>query len=294
MSARFSVLASGSSGNASLLEVDGFGVLIDVGLSPRRIASRLAAIGADWSNVNAVLLTHTHGDHWNSRTVGYLRRHAIRLYCHESHVEQLAVYCKEFPRLRSDSLVRNYAEDHAWELAPNLRVRPIRVCHDSSATFGFRFDGANWSVACVSDLGCWDLDLARMVADVDVLCLEFNHDVEMEYASGRSAELIARVLGPDGHLSNEQAAALFRKVLELSAPGRLRHLVQLHLSRECNTPDLAAGSVHAVLRGPAPSVQVHTACQDQAGPVIRLDFSTRPQRVIAKPVLQRMLPGWDD
>jgi phosphoribosyl 1,2-cyclic phosphodiesterase len=118
-----------------------------------------------------------------------------------------------------------------------------------------------WAIAYVADLGCWNAELAAALMDVDLLALEFNHDVLMERASGRTARLIARVIGDDGHLSNEQAAALLADVVRRSAPGRLRHVVQLHLSRECNTPDLAARAAATVLNGMADSVALCTASQ---------------------------------
>ena len=104
--------------------------------------------------------------------------------------------------------------------------------------------------------------MARLLLDVDVLALEFNHDVALERGSGRSPRLIARVLGDHGHLSNEQAAALVRHVLRLSEPGRLRHLIQMHLSRDCNRPALARQAV-----GDLPEhIEVHTAVQHRPGP----------------------------
>src|SRR4051812_22848573 len=92
MALRFTVLASGSAGNASLVEVNGFGVLLDVGLGPRQLAGRLAAAGASWQDVRAVLLTHTHSDHWNDRTLTYLHRRGIPFYCHPEHHEILEAY----------------------------------------------------------------------------------------------------------------------------------------------------------------------------------------------------------
>src|SRR5579863_7728878 len=86
---RFCVLASGSSGNASLLRVGDFGLLLDVGLGPRALARRLAQIGAAWNDISAVFLTHVHGDHWNERSLAHLRNHDIRLYCHRSHATAL-------------------------------------------------------------------------------------------------------------------------------------------------------------------------------------------------------------
>src|SRR5262245_29160134 len=85
MSARFTVLASGSAGNASLLEVDGFGLLIDCGLGPRLLAGRLAAIGLTWKSISACLVTHTHRDHWNALTLAHLRRLNLPLFAHERH-----------------------------------------------------------------------------------------------------------------------------------------------------------------------------------------------------------------
>src|SRR5262245_66357528 len=85
MVAQFTVLASGSSGNASLLQGDGFGVLIDAGLGPRRLSERLDEAGAGWRRVHAVILTHVHGDHWKERTLVHMQRQGIPLYCHVQH-----------------------------------------------------------------------------------------------------------------------------------------------------------------------------------------------------------------
>src|SRR3954468_12567219 len=109
MPLHFTVLASGSAGNASLLEVDGFGVLVDAGLGPRQLAERLAAAGASWKRIHAAILTHTHGDHWNDRTLEHLRRHRIPLYCHPGHHACLSASSGGFAALQADGLVRPYA-----------------------------------------------------------------------------------------------------------------------------------------------------------------------------------------
>ena len=109
---------------------------------------------------------------------------------------------------------------------------------------------------------------------MDLLAVEFNHDLDLERASRRPAFLIARILGDEGHLSNDQAAALVRAVVARSTPGRLRHLVQLHLSGDCNKPALA----RAAARGVVPAgVRVHTAEQHRAGRVLRLEPSGEPE-----------------
>jgi phosphoribosyl 1,2-cyclic phosphodiesterase len=306
MSLRFTVLASGSAGNASLMEAEGFGLLLDIGLGPRQLASRLAAVKASWLSIHAVLLTHTHSDHWNERTLTHLLRRRIPLYCHPGHHDYLRRYSLTFSALHAAQLVRDYQDEQELRLAPALRCWPLPVRHDCGATFGFRFEGRpdlfghTSALAYLADLGCWDARLAASVADVDLLALEFNHDLEMEYASGRTPHLIARVLGDEGHLSNAQAAALVREVLRRS-PGRLRQIIQLHLSRDCNRPALAADAARAVLA--AAQVELHTASQDRPSPTFALGGNgRRKQRSLSTPsrigrsrreqATQPWLPGW--
>jgi phosphoribosyl 1,2-cyclic phosphodiesterase len=311
MPLHFTVLASGSAGNASLVEVDGFGVLVDVGLGPRQLAERFTAVGASWQRVHTVILTHTHTDHWNDRTLEHLRRHRIPLYCHPGHHAGLSAYSSGFLALRDEGLVRPYEHGKELTLGPGLCCTPLRLRHDNSVTCGFRFEatqdlfGESSALAYAADLGSWQPELAQALADVDVLALEFNHDVAMQHASGRSPRLIRRVLGDDGHLSNVQAAALVREVLRLSAPGRLRHLVQLHLSRDCNRPELAAGAAMEAVAGCEPAVQVHTARQDEAGPCLSVSVAgngaarprPRARRVRREgrtsAFVQPWLPGWE-
>jgi phosphoribosyl 1,2-cyclic phosphodiesterase len=276
MPLQFTVLASGSAGNASFIQADGFGLLLDAGLGPRKLAARLAAVGASWSQVRAVLLTHTHADHWKDKTLIQLQRRRIPLYCHESHHEALLAYGAGFASLHADNLVRSYDAGDEFHLAPGLRCRPLPLRHDGGVTFGFRLESSSdlfdppVALGYVADLGSWDLELARGLADVDLLALEFNHDVDLEYSSGRSPYLIARVLSEEGHLSNTQAMALLHEVMRLSKPGRLCQVVQLHLSRDCNRPDLAAEAARQALLGAAPPIQLYTASQDVPGPTLLL------------------------
>jgi phosphoribosyl 1,2-cyclic phosphodiesterase len=302
----FSVLASGSSGNASLLESGGFGVLIDVGLGPRQLAARLAVLAASWQRIHAVLLTHVHGDHWNERSFMHLLRRGIALHCHVEHERYLRDASPAFADLLAAGLVHAYTPDEELSLGPSLRCRPIPVSHDAGPTCGFRFEcapdffGQTWVLGYAADLGTWDVSLARTFANVDALALEFNHDVRLERSSGRPPDLIARVLGDAGHLSNAQAAALVRAVLSHSEPGRLQHLVQLHLSRECNRAGLARAAAREALAGHA--TRVHVARQSRPGPSFALGmprsrrngrFSARAARRVSNSSHQPCFPGWE-
>jgi phosphoribosyl 1,2-cyclic phosphodiesterase len=303
MTFRFSMLASGSAGNAALLEADGFGLLIDAGLGPRQLASRLHAVGASWAKVNAVVLTHTHSDHWKDRTLKHLRQLQIPFYCHEGHHGVLHEFAPSYAELMSANLVRSYEPEKELRLGPIMRCQPFEVRHDSYPTFGFRIEGHDglfgptWAVAYAADLGCWTPSLADHFANADVLALEFNHDERLERNSRRPADLVARVLSDDGHLSNEQAADFVQAILDRSDVCLPAHLIQLHLSRECNRSALAQSAVRKVLDA---SVTVHTAEQDRVGPVLTLDIRRKPVRSaarVSKPIsrlMQPSLPGMAD
>ena len=269
----FTVLASGSSANASLLEAAGFGLLIDFGLGPRQLTTRLTQVGRSWRAVRAAILTHMHSDHWNTRTLATLRERRIPLYCHGAHLADLYDECPAglVQALAEAKLIRAYSEGQPFAIGA-IVCQPLPVRHDRGATFGFRFSGgagllhSAWSLGYAADLGSWDDRLAAALCDVDLLALEFNHDVPMQRSSGRHPSLIARVLGDEGHLSNEQATELLRATLRRSPPGRLRQIVQLHLSRQCNRPSLAIDSARALLDELGLSIAVHAAAQNPRAP----------------------------
>src|SRR5437016_4684102 len=107
----FTVLASGSSGNASLIRAGNFGLMIDAGLGPRLLASRLRDVGSSWAHVNAVLLSHVHADHWKEKSLRFLRQNHIPLYCHAEHEVSLTRMTPALARLREDRLLHLYQFD---------------------------------------------------------------------------------------------------------------------------------------------------------------------------------------
>ena len=267
MGLRFTVLASGSAGNASVAQTSSSAVLIDAGLAPRLLEERLALVGLSSLPLSGMLLTHTHGDHWNDAALGWLHERGAALFCHPSHHTVLG-RSAAFRCMLEAGRVRPYATGEEVELAPGLRARPHPVRHDGGATFAFRIEGpadlfgSAPVLGLATDLGVWDAGLADALSDADVLAVEFNHDVEMEKRSTRPAFLINRVLGDHGHLSNDQATAFLRAVL-VRDEGSLQHLVQLHLSRDCNRPALARRAARAALDELGCAAKLHTAMQHE-------------------------------
>ncbi|MBL8759688.1 MAG: MBL fold metallo-hydrolase [Phycisphaerae bacterium] len=226
---RLCVLASGSSGNCSALVI-GEGdnaevVLIDLGLSPRRTRKELAAIGIDFARVRRVLFTHFDSDHFHTGWIGTLPRHMTQL-----------VHRRHLGRGGRENVLANVSEPYEGTISlGSVTVHPQLVPHDELGSVSFRFESScGGTLGYATDLGRVSADFINHLAAVDVLAIESNYCPRMELESDRPAILKKRVMGGKGHLSNQESAEAARRI----APRQ--HVVLLHLSRQCNTPQLAA------------------------------------------------------
>jgi phosphoribosyl 1,2-cyclic phosphodiesterase len=253
----------------------GAGLLIDIGLGPKTLEQRLQSVGADWSRITAALLTHTHSDHVDSATLQVMARRAIVLYCHEAHREILEAD-QGFQDLDRLALIRHY-DARPFLARSGFRIEPIALRHEGP-TFGFRVESVArrrtraLAVGYLADTGSWTETMADCLTDVDILGVEFNHDVTMQRASGRSPALIARNLGDRGHLSNRQGAELVRSVLRRSSREHVSHLVLLHLSEECNRPELAIHEARQAVQDTGRRILIHAARQAPAHPNLQIAF----------------------
>ena len=296
MSARFTVLASSSSGNSSLLDVAGRGLLIDCGLGPRKMTRALDEVGRSWDDLHDVLLTHIHGDHWNELVLRRLARSDAVLWCHAEHAAYLHAESSAFLELEEAERVRFFEVGQPFRVG-DCQVTAFVLWHDSF-TCGFRVEGIDvpWAVGFASDLGAWSEEVANYLSEVDVLALEFNHDVVMQQTSGRSPWLIRRNLSRDGHLSNAQAARLLDRILE-SSRDRLRRLIPMHLSRQCNRPELVVASAEPVRKRHGADFSILAARAD--GPLEWTELGTpialraKRGKVIRVGRYQPLFDGWD-
>jgi len=256
--------------------------LIDVGIGPKVLGERLESVGSSWSRIAAVVLTHTHADHVDTATFAELARRGVTLHCHEGHRAELAAD-PGFQKLDENGLTRCY-DDCPFLTSTGTRLEPIELRHDAGPTFGFRIEASTErreppvKIGYVADTGTWSLTMAECLSDVDVLGVEFNHDVAMQKSSRRPEFLIERNLSDDGHLSNMQGAALLEAVLARSRDRSPRHVVLLHLSEQCNQPDLALRAAQAALDAAGRQADVHAARQCPAFPNLWVGPSRRPFR----------------
>jgi phosphoribosyl 1,2-cyclic phosphodiesterase len=223
---RFVSLGSGSRGNATLVEAQGTRVLLDCGFPAREAEQRLSAAGVDPATLDAVLVTHEHGDHL--RGVGALaRRHRLPVYMTAG--TRRAGRCGVLEAIGS-------LDPHGGPLPiGDLRARPLAVPHDACEPVQFVLEAGGLKLGVLTDTGRITPHILESLNDCDALILECNHDSRLLAEGPYPPPLKARVGGPLGHLSNDQAAALLGGLDH----GRLRCLVAAHLSEKNNRPELA-------------------------------------------------------
>lgn len=240
---KFAVLASSSAGNSTYVEGGGVRLLVDAGGNCKALAAALAPLGVGPADIDAVLLTHEHADHVSALAV-LERRFGTPLYATDG----------TFAACEADRAGRGGCE--GWNCScfepgspfevGGLLVEPFSTPHDAADPVGFVLSEAGGArLGFATDLGFATGLVERRLRGCTALALEFNHDPRMLEGSGRPPSLIQRIRGRDGHLSNEQAAELLAAV----AGSGLRHVVPMHVSGECNTPELAVAAAREALRG---------------------------------------------
>lgn len=245
MAIELCVLASGSMGNCTVVRTPTGVMLIDAGIGPRVAAQRLSGTGVRVADISAICLTHLDRDHFNLNWIETIVRQQMRVFCHASRVADVLghVSAKRYDPEQM-SLLENQITgftDESFEPLPKLIFRPMDLAHDETGSHGFLADGFGRRLGYATDLGHFPPALGKTFCGLDILCIESNYDPDMQLASARPAFLKQRIMGGRGHLSNEQAFAAVRGILDRSEKQRLqlpRHIVLLHRSRQCNCPQL--------------------------------------------------------
>ncbi|MDR1821078.1 MAG: MBL fold metallo-hydrolase [Oscillospiraceae bacterium] len=226
-------LASSSAGNCTFVTSGGTNILIDAGITMKRIREGLSSEGFDLSSVSAVFVTHAHSDHIGA--LGMLLKHfRIDVYCSPETFAQL------MPKLGFAERFRIVGGGVTYR---DMDVAACALPHDCAGTLGYRFSDGKRSFAYCTDLGHVNSGIEDVFCGSDCVMLEANHDVNMLRRGPYPPELKRRVLSEYGHLSNEAGGAFAAR---LAASGTQR-LILGHISEQNNLPRLARDTVGAIL-----------------------------------------------
>ncbi|HSJ14961.1 MAG TPA: MBL fold metallo-hydrolase [Longimicrobiales bacterium] len=226
---RVTVLGSGSAGNATLVEAEGVRVLIDAGFSGRDLAARLESVEIPPESLQAILITHDHGDH--SRGMGVLaRRYGVPLYL----TPRTAAACARL--LSGREVVRSYQAERPLRIGP-LEVQPFLTVHDAADPIAItiRHVASGCRMGIATDLGRPTAAVRAALAGCHLLVLEANHDDAMLWQGPYPWSVKQRIASSHGHLSNRAAAELAQELHHTA----LGCVVLAHLSEHCNVPALA-------------------------------------------------------
>lgn len=234
----FYTLASSSAGNAALVCHENTRVLIDAGISCRRIAHALAPLGLATADLDGILLTHEHIDHVRGLRV-FLKKYRVPVYASEGTCSAIL----------EQGLVPEGAElkvlGAAGTQAAGIQVRPFHTSHDCREGYGYVMSFPDGRTAALStDLGYLSKEVTDAVSGCDLVVIESNHDVRMLQNGSYPYPLKRRILSDIGHLSNESCAEILPQLIRKGST----RFVLAHLSRENNLPELALETSRAELK----------------------------------------------
>lgn len=228
-------IASGSSGNCIYVGSDHTHILVDAGISNKRIEQGLNDFGIKGSEINGILITHEHSDH--TKGLGVLaRKHGVPIYGTQETLCEISSmkYLGEYPR----ELLRPIAPDVDFKIG-DLEVQPFSIDHDASNPVAYRICNDKKTVAVATDMGHYDQYIIDHLQCLDALLLEANHDVNMLQTGPYPYYLKRRILSDNGHLSNENAGRLLSHILH----DNMKQILLGHLSKENNYEALAYETV---------------------------------------------------
>ena len=236
MGLSFTLLGSGSSGNATLVSDGDTNILVDVGLSGRETAKRLRECGLEPDKISAIIVSHEHGDH--CRGVGpFTKDLDIPVFMTDGTMSNsgMILDSRKHRRINSGESFEVYG----------LLVTCFSVPHDSADPLGFVIEKNGIKIGIALDLGFLSNLVLERLRGCDGIVLESNHDVQMLKVGPYPWSLKQRVMSRRGHLSNDSVA----QFLENDYDGQAEHIVLAHLSKKNNLPELALLSAQRALEG---------------------------------------------
>lgn len=236
----FGTIASGSSGNCLYAGDENTHILIDAGISAKRICQGLEAYDIRPQDLDAVLITHEHIDHTAGLGV-MLRKYHLPVYSTRGTIWGI----------QATKSLGSMPEECFHEIKPgqefqigNIQIEPFRISHDANEPVSYVVKNDEHKIGMVTDLGYYDEHIVNHLKDSDLLYIEANHDIHMLQVGPYPYYLKQRILGNKGHLCNEKAGSLIKELMN----DHLKKVILGHLSKENNYPDLALQTVRLEMK----------------------------------------------
>jgi len=233
---RLTSIASGSSGNCIYVGSDTTHLLVDVGISGKRVEAGVNELDLSIKQIDGILITHEHSDHIAGLGV-LARKHSIPIYATPLTKAAILDVRSKCGDIDPDLICEIYPDDKLT--IKDITVNPMRISHDAADPVAYRFKCEGKKAAVVTDLGTFNDYTVESLKGMDVLFLEANHDVRMLEVGPYPYYLKKRILGDRGHLSNARSGELLTKLIH----DGLQTVYLGHLSKENNMPELAYESV---------------------------------------------------
>lgn len=219
------VLASGSKGNCTIIDINGKLLLIDVGISFIELESKLKILGYDINDIGAILITHDHNDHIRSI----------------NHFENELIY--------GGSIVYNIREENRLEALKNYHildtlVTPLPLSHDSGTCFGYRIEFNNEVLVYITDTGYVSSKIAPLILGATHYIFESNHNVKMLMNTKRPMFLKQRIISDVGHLSNEDASFILSKIITKDT----KSVILAHVSEQANSKETVLETFYQICK----------------------------------------------
>lgn len=247
----FTILGSGSKGNATVIHAPDGDFLLDAGFSAKELERRMSLCDIDPGDIRAMLITHEHIDHVSGCRV-FGNRYGIPAY-------MTSETCFLMGRANALPEERIIIEPGTRFELCGLTAEPFSVAHDVEGTVAYTFRCGGEKLGYATDLGSFGLLVTSRLKGCRAIVLESNYDVQALRTSSRPESLKRRIMSRHGHLSNDNALECLEQVVS----PQTRDLVFAHLSRECNDPDLVAEGLRRKLESlDRPDIRWRVACQD--------------------------------
>ena len=242
---RFVSIASGSSGNCIYVGTEQANLLVDAGISNKRIEQGLNEIGVKGSELTGIVITHEHSDH--VRGLGVLaRKYGVPIYGTAETLEEIKGM-SSLGKMPAE-LFHPILPEVEFSIG-DMTILPFSIDHDAANPVAYRISQGRKQVAVATDMGHFDQHIIDHLQGLDALLLETNHDLRMLETGPYPYYLKRRIMGDHGHLSNETAGRLLNFILH----DRLKAVLLGHLSKENNYPELALESVRCeITQGDTP------------------------------------------